>query len=433
MTRVIATVVAVLAWAAPTLTTPLRAADFFAAAPDRGQDLPADHIYPRGRMFPFSFISAYHARDIDFRKLKADGINMIGPHYGLFREALDAAETHGLKMVYAIGYHPEKEDGWLAFHNDSHPAFDPVAARKAVADKVRKLAQSDAIAWWGLFPEELRFWRKNEMQYLEAIRAGIRDGDPQNRPVWMYEPNNRTAAALVKTMTNQDICGRGIYANYASRREDRVWVRWGIEEQVEAIRLANQPQVVPIAVPEMFQQPANEHAHLPVTWARHDTYLSMICGARGVVVYSMAHRNGFTAHKDYYEGYASVARELNGPLQLGRVFLFGSARNDLRLDVTTGPATVTLTANVGTKIEGGKLDYPSIATANIAYLDRRYLFAVNSANEPVKATLRGLPAGPILMDDLFDDADAVPVKGTQAMSFNPLQVRAWILNRGENQ
>ena len=49
-------------------------------------------------------------------------------------------------------------------------------------------------------------------------------------------------------------------------------------------------------------------------WVRHDVYLSLISGAKGIVVFSGWRRPKFPAFDRYFEAYAECAREINGPL-----------------------------------------------------------------------------------------------------------------------
>ncbi|MBI3920483.1 MAG: hypothetical protein HY318_03605, partial [Armatimonadetes bacterium] len=144
----------------------------------------------------------------------------------------------------------------------------------------------------------------------------------------------------------------------------------------------------------------------------------------GVVVFSMREREGFAAHDAYYEGFASVARELNGKKKLGEVFLFGEKRTDLRLTAREGPDTVTLPDTFGANL-GKPISYPSITHLDVAYRKARYLFAVNSASQPVKVRVEGLPEGSITMRDLFGGRTTELSQGEFETSFEPLEVKGW--------
>ena len=111
---------------------------------------------------------------------------------------------------------------------------------------------------------------------------------------------------------------------------------------------------------------------------------------------------------DYFEAYNGVATELNGDLNLGRVFLQGTDQNDVTISVTSGEATVK-----GGASSSSYRWYPSIGHYSVVYNGERYLFLVNSDSNSVSATVSGLPNG--TMDDLFDG-------GTQSVSSNQFNI-----------
>jgi len=383
------------------------AAAFFRPAADGAQQLPPDKLYPQGRLFPFGFFGPNAERD------KAAGCTYLGP-YQTERNVEQAREC-GLRCTYTIEID-------MDFHGKPLE-LTPDEIRERIRRQVEKGRDHPEVAWWYLKPEELRFWRANEMTYLEVAARTIHENDPLKRPVWMYEPNHRDAGAMAKIVKHLDLCGKGLYTNYSGQRDSRVWVRWSIEQEVEAVRQAN-PKAVPIAVPEMFQQPPDELLPMIPRWVRHDVYLSLVCGAKGVVVFSGGKRKGFPAHAAYYEAYAGCGRELNGPLALGQVFLFGQRRNDLKVVQLSGPKSLGLSGRAG---EGPKPPrYPPLAWLDAAYGTHRYLFLVNSANEPVRAEVRGLPSKAIKAQDLFaPDTPASDVRDKMPLSLEPLEVKAF--------
>lgn len=94
--------------------------------------------------------------------------------------------------------------------------------RQQIAEQVAKVVDRKSICWWYVTPEEIRYWRKNEMDYLRAATGAIRAADPLKRPIWMYEPNFRDAASLMKAGKYLDIIGKGVYVNLADYQESRV-------------------------------------------------------------------------------------------------------------------------------------------------------------------------------------------------------------------
>lgn len=393
------------------LTATCRAAEttpdaFFRPAPDRSGDLDPHKLYPRGQVFPLSFFGLNLARD------KPEGLTLIGP-YGREKN-IAAAEKHGLACTYNISLP-------MGFHDEKPLQLTPEEIRQRITEQVRAVADRAEIGWWYLGPEELRYWRKNEATYLEVATDAIRQADPLGRPIWMYDPNHRSAAALAHTVKHLDVCGKGMYTNYTGQRENRVWVRWTIEQEIKAARQAN-PSAIPIAVPEMFRDPPEELLPMIPRWVRHDVYLSLISGAKGIIVFSGWRRPKFSTFDRYFQAYADCARQINGPMNLGQVFLFGQRRDDLHVKVLDGPARVATAHDE-------PVEYPSVAICSIAHGRERYLFLANSANEPVRVSVDGLPQTPVKMENLFAPDEKRAVRdGPLELALESLEVQAFRLS-----
>jgi len=401
---------AAAAWAQPGP----KAGVFFRPAPDKSASLPADQVFPKGRVFPFGFYSIHGLAAT--QQAKKDGVTLLGPVYGNKDAAVLAdAKEAGLPMVHTIGLPKEKvEEGKLTDEE----------IIKAIREQVEKVKDEKAIAWWNLKPEELRSWRKPEMRYMELAAKTIRDTDPLKRPVWMYDPGHRSAKGLEPSARNLDIVGKGMYTNYSGMKDSRVWCRWSIEQELAAIKAANS-KAVPIAVPEMFQQPKDpEDVKLIPAWARHDVYAALVAGAQGVMVFSFAQRKNFEARDAYYAAYAQVAAELTGKLDLGRVFLFGERRDDLALSVTAGPDKVSMVFPSGGVKE--PITYPSVSMANLALGADRTLVLVNSAAQPVELMVEGLPYGRTMVQDLLaGKPEFVAPEGDFPVELPPLGVKVF--------
>jgi len=401
---------------------------FFRPAPPQYGERDSEGVYPQGQRFPFSFFStggsveSEEARQAVFERVKGAGIPLIGPQYELNRRVLEDAQTHGFRAVYQVGLP-------MRFTSDEPLRLTPDEIAEGIAEQVRAVADRPEIAWWYLQPEELRHWRRREMEYLETATRTIRELDPRERPIWMYDPGHRTANALAHTVQHLSICGKGMYTNYSGQRDSRIWVRWTIEQEIEAIERAN-PGAIPIAVPEMFQQPEDEHLEWITAWVRHDVYLSLVSGAKGIIVFSLRERNNFDAHAAYAEAYLEAARELCGDLALGQLFLFGERRDDLTVQVVQGPAVLALDL----PLRGERpAHFPSVNYANLAWGSERYLFAVNSANERVRVRVTGFPENQIRAVSVFDDEwTALIEEGGVALEFAPLEVKGLQLVKKES-
>lgn len=399
---------------AKSTATPI--ADFFRPAPDIAKNFAPDKIYPQGRIFPFSFFSVESPQ---LEKVKENYITMLGPYYGdtkVQKSFLEKVRPFGVKFIYGLG-----EEVSFFDPNQVFPSEEEL--KKQITEQVTSVAENPEIAWWEIRPEEMRWWRKNEMNYMKIIYEAAKAADPYKRPVWMYEPCNRDADSLLKTLEYQDVCGKGMYPSHAGFKEQRIWCRWSMEQEVEAVRQADKG-AIPIAVPEMFVDPEDSDIHLIDDWVRHDVYLAMVTGAKGIVVFSgYGHRKNFTTFDKYYTGYTDIAKKFNGPPALGEVFLFGDKRNDLMIKILSGPATVKLNL----KYPDRELTYPSVSFLDIAYGTDRYLFVVNSANDPVTINIDGLPTDTILKKDIFKGGDFTKLStGSFEITLQPLQVKGFL-------
>ncbi len=399
--------------------------------------LDADQVFPRGKLFLFSHYSVgggspEKSNDLmpeeyvqeDFKKYIAEGYKVFGPQYELNDRALEDAEKHNLKVVYSVGLD-------MNFHKKGDkPALDltPEEIDKQVREQIAKVADNKHIAVWDLRPEELRPWRKKEMEYLEVAAKAVRETDPLKRPIFQYDPAHATKGRLASTIKHLDFSGRGTYTNYSGHKNERIFVLWSMEQMKEAIKEAN-PNGHPLAVLEGFRQPDPEELGLIDTWVRHDSYLGMVGGAKGILMFSRRLRPKFDAWGDYMKAYAQVNKELTGELGLANVFLFGEWREDISVDVYEGPEQVDFTFP-SAKITD-PIKYNSVNFADIAYGDKRYLFIVNSAEEPVSVYVGGISYNSAMAKSLFhpEDKDFLVGEGEFAVDLKPLEVRAYEFSR----
>ena len=321
----------------------------------------------------------YSLIEPELGQARADGLTAIGPYYGKsnLRKTIERAQIAKLPVLYTIG--PR-----LDFEINQKQEY--TRALTLLASEVAEASQHTEIGAWVLANEELRYWRKTEMDWLRNATQTIRANDPHNRPILMYEPNNRSAHALVKTSQYLDFIAKGTYANYVGMKHTRTWIRHSIEQAVSA---ANSTNTIPLAILWMARDQDNDEDIADIQkWARHDVYLSLITGAKGIIIFSgWSKRPGFEKHyHDFYEGYTSAAKELSGELQLGRVFLYGKKQSGINISVIEGPETQQF------KYRDQTYEYTTISFKYLLLDDKHYLFIINSANEEVSISIDGLPA-----------------------------------------
>lgn len=291
----------------------------------------ANELYPKGGTFCFSFYSSSAA---DALHALTNGATAIGPFYGHQAEALADAVRWNTKILYKVA--PPSMTGFKVADFD-RPGFvwpADVAISNEVAAIVGAVKTNTHIAMWDIAPEELRSWKPEQLHYLKLVASAIRANDPMRRPVYMYECNNRGAGSLATALVHEDLCVKGNYVNTVDDGvfiHHRIWVRWSMEQELGAVARGNQ-SAAPWIVLWMAGDPAAADFDLIPAWCRHDAYLGLIMGGKGIFIWSAArNRTGFSerSFNAYFDGYLSVARDLNGPLNLAPVFLFGKNRSAL--------------------------------------------------------------------------------------------------------
>ena len=398
-------------------------------------DLPADEIYPRGRLFPFWGYSGTFEREAE------SGFTLGGQHYGGHEaqmRALESSRAAGLRYVFSVG----ATGTFVAETLEARPA----EWAKTVAEQVRAVADDPSVAVWAVHPEELRMWRANEVEYLRVVTETIRKNDQLGRPIYMYEPNNRLADGMVQSAVYLDFVSRGAYADAVGFQHERVWVRWVMQQQIEASRrLFEQDGRIrpPWFVGHMAIDPEREEDDsLIAEWVRHDVYGALVEGAKGVAIWSLwAGRPSVRrTYEAWYEGYSSVARELTGPLGLGQVFLFGETRGDLTLQQKTGPETLVLwtgprnehemESTHQSELDRHRQHLPAVVSRELAYMGDRYFFVVNSVPEPVELVVGGWPPQGVRLENAFN-GEPIPPAETIDLALSPWGVAALRLSPDE--
>ena len=359
-------------------------------------------IYPKGKIFPFMGYSGEPVRDAK------NGFTVAGPDYGTaFHFSAEIRNDRLAKMRASGMPYPGFVGLNRHFHDaEKYKAISVPEIKQQIAAQMEELLKDPLICWWYVTPEEIRSWHANEFEYLEAVTSTIRALDPLHRPIWMYEPNHRAASALVQTGQYLDIIGKGSYTNLAGFQKERIWVRWSIEQEVQAIDALKKKDHrfrIPIVMPELCQDPADPaDDQLIPTWTRHDVYLGLLSGGKGVSIWSLFKRPGVNrTWSIWYESYAQIARELTGQLKLGEVFLEGKLVTSVTVTQTQGPQTITLFVGDRTKLElgtitdeerkGGSHIYPALSSKVLQYQGATYVFLCNSHPEQSLRVTTSLP------------------------------------------
>ena len=400
--------------------------DFFALPADKGKDLPADKVYPKGRIFP---IMTYSARNPE--QFKKDGFTVIGPVYGKV-DRDQAYSKANMPIIYSLY---AKQDG-ATVNKDFLRRSGIKMNKKKVAQSIREIVSEAVkkypnIAYFYLTPEELRHWKSNEYDFIKIVTQAAHEADPEKRPVWMYLPGHYGQDSIAKYADRLDVIGKGCYTNYAGRKNQRAWVRYSVDLMKNAAAQGNEADMI-LAVLEMFRPVDKAELNRIPDWVRHDFYASLITGAKGLAIFTAVNRKGFTAsYKLYYPAYSKAAKEVTGENGLGEIFLFGEHRNDLKWTVTSGDATTPLTfrGNPKKNRPDRVVQYPSVGLANIAHARGRYLFMVNSAETPVAGIVSGMPENTVVKDAVTGEKIAVAGKDGIKLEFKSMEVKLLKLER----
>jgi len=368
---------------------------FFRATQPAPAELPADGFYPRGQRLPFMGYSGVPARDL------TNGFTVAGPCYGNDVPYVRMCASNGWPVVAHLSHGP--------CFTDKDPAknytLDEAALRASVAEEVRALAPLKEIVWWAVQPEELRCWRKNELRYLEVVCDTIRANDPLKRPVYHYNPNNRTRDTLLPIVRQIDVVGKGCYVNSSGKKRDRAWVGWSVEQEVEAIKAGGRRGAIPLVMPELCKDPEPGEENEIRNWVRHDVYLGLAKGAKGLCLWSLFKRREVAKTWSlWYDAYAECGRELNGSRTLAQVFLFGGEpaaklsvklvsgveQSAVRLGGAAGGEAVTTTDQERREREQKMASWTA---KEFVYGGDHWLFLINSSNDPATFEVAGWPKG----------------------------------------
>lgn len=395
---------------------------FYVPPGNSGARLPSDGIYPQGRTMAFMGYSGEPARDL------TNGFTVAGPVYGNQLPYLLRCESNGWPSVAHIGLRVS-----FIEKNSVRYELNEPELRRVIRKQMASLASFKQIAWWAVTPEELRPWRDDEMNYLRLVCEVIRENDPRRRPIYLYNPNHRDAAALVLVARWVDAVSKGCYVNTVGRKRDRAWVRWSVEQELAAIKSAGRTNAFALLNPELCKDPEGGEDGEIRAWVRHDVYLGLSSGAKGVVVWSLYPRKeAQRTWQLWYDAYAECGRELNGPLGLAQVFLFGERRSDLTVRLVQGESIMSVTlggeAEPNTTSEqeraARKVAVPTWTAAEFAWGDSRWLFLINSANSPAGFVVSGWPAASSA-SNLFERVNIpLPESGALPLSLPPYGVMA---------
>ena len=361
----------------------------------------ADDIFPRGKTLPFLGYSGDPARDL------TNGFTVAGPVYGNQMPYLQKCFSNGWPVVAHVGPH-------ITFNDKSPDKYklNEATLRAEVAKQMQELAPHKEIVWWAITPEELRPWRKDEMNYFDIVCDVVRKNDPLHRPLYLYNPNHRDAKSLEPIAKQVDVLAKGCYVNSSGKKRDRAWVRWSVEQELAALQAVGRPQAIALLMPELCKDPEPAEDTEIRAWVRHDVYLGLASGAKGVFIWSLFKRKEVKhSWQLWYDAYAECGRELNGPRGLAQIFLFGKQCHEINVELLKGGGAVAVqlggnaepTTTTEQERAAREVKMASWTSAEYSFAGEKWLVLVNSANVPATFAVTGWPVG-AHASDAFNDA-----------------------------
>jgi hypothetical protein len=404
------------------------------------QKLPADGIYPLGQRMP---ISAYSTNAKQLREIIAAGFTMDGPHYhgesGPPRWRI--AQKAGLKGWFRLRIHDyQGNNGWRAVLPQMTTPEGRASLERQIKEMVNSVqtnpAMNDYIAAWYSHPEE-PMSRKNwpwslddQLLYLRLVHKVVQNSDKLRRPLYVSERGDSAYWLMINNQCGiqdgslkQNYLVKGNAYNGGDNHERVIMWRWA-RDVVETARDADKkcpsytgrPRAA-IATLSSYIDPDNA-SERNVKWLRkiitYDTYVSLAAGVDGLVGYSFGSGGKTKAiqQKLYREIWGKISRS-----DLGKVFLWGKDRDDIKMEIIEGPKTITW------KKYSNEYTAPSIFMRNIQYGDNRYIILTNNSKQIVRPKLSGFPAGLYFLD-IVQNAWYSP-NTTITPTIHPLGVRIY--------
>lgn len=379
----------------------------------QGQTVLTEGIYPQGKRFPLGLYASNGGGGVT-----ASGFNVCHTYtqtpvtWEFVNECRNnGVLTHG--RLKALGN-----------QSNGYSAVGPAEFRWTMK---RLHIAAPGIAWWDL-PEEMRYWYPSEMNIVKTYSIWTRRYDPLKRPNYMYIPSHYDTADVRRYVPYLDIVPASCYTTWAD--QPHAWVRWRMESTVDAIRLEQKNigpnylagEKTPVAVLELFDT-ENPVRRLSAAGSYHDFWSAVASGAHGIFIYSYFYRNLNPDTQAAWGSLQTAASRLTANNEeLGQMILRGTQNQNVSFTILSGPPRTPSFTPHGAP---AAMDFPSINILAKEWNGYFYLIAVNSATEPIRARIAGLPNGQATV--MFESRSVNVSGGAFSDSFDALGVRIYKL------
>jgi len=242
-----------------------------------------------------------------------DGFIATGPDYGNFDDKCKLCKENNVPYVVRIG----ADLNFLGA--DQWKEVDENTVEKEILEQLQKYlspcenGQKLNVFAWTIHPEELRPWRRNEMNYLRLAKRIIRKYS--RKPIIHYNPNNRDMNHLSILIDHGlDIVAKNAYVSFDSQ-ENRSKIIGSVQEASKAVeaKLKVASSLVTGVYLQLAIDPSNPKDDSNIkAIIRHDVFLSVVCGAKAIIIWSLFKRKSVNRTYDLqYDGYITAMKEIN--------------------------------------------------------------------------------------------------------------------------
>ncbi len=339
--------------------------------------------------------------------------------FGLYQvnspEAMQLVRDAGVNLVQSYSNPAYTQAQWQAWA--AQAGLKTVAPIEDIED-LQDYVEQDQVAWWAL-PEELRYWDWDELQLMEELGEHLWAHDPAQRLVYMYLPGHIAQREVERYLPHLNVIGTGAYANGQS--QPRAWIRWRVESQVRARSAMGMNEADRHILSVLECYPVSDSQPTRARDVRHDVFSALASGAEALMFYGWWYAEH---HFDAEVGEAILqsATLVNGGTGLGEAVVHGHPLGDLESRVLAGP---THTSEFIPVEEHDAINFASVRTVGFDYAGSRFLIAVNSAPEPVEASI-SLPTGSASSWTVLGESRTLPSQGGQLLdAFEALGVHLY--------
>ena len=351
------------------------------------------NIYPQGNIFPLGLYAVINKSDME--TVKKAGFNLV--HIYDSTMDINSAKAY-LKAAQEVGIKVKMNMPASKYQNGSDQFW---------TNYVEACAEYSALAWWYI-PEE-----KYDHAATERLVNIIKTHDPKHRPICTYFGQFNQ---IKKFMGVIDIMEGGEYYPYYT--EPRIATKIWIDEIIENSDKGD----VAIGALQFFDFGKGDPT---VQDARHDAYLDIVSGVKGLDWFS--YYNGIReCPTSLWEGIKQIVYEIGGqsdgrvnPDPLGPVILSPDIPQSITMEILSGKTRVSGPSY------GKKKYYDSINWIQKEYNGVIYLIAVNSAESTVKARFGNIPSKASGVQVMFEDRKIILTNGSFVDTFNKIDVHIY--------